>query len=120
MHGPVIGTVTVDGQPYALTRQRSTFGRDGLNLAALKDMTDGDAASPGQFFDAADQFGFTFNWALRVAHAQRVLLVRTASSERRRGSTVACRRSGPASTSGAASSTRTTTRATSTVPTACC
>ena len=32
VHGPVIGTATVDGKPYALTRQRSTFGRDGLNL----------------------------------------------------------------------------------------
>jgi acyl-homoserine lactone acylase PvdQ len=63
VHGPVIGTATVDGQPYAMTRQRSTFGRDGLNLAALKDMTEGVADTPGKFFDAADQFGFTFNWA---------------------------------------------------------
>ena len=48
VHGPVIGTATVGGKPYALTRQRSTFGRDGLNLAALKDMTD------GQGVDAAE------------------------------------------------------------------
>ena len=40
VHGPVIGTATVGGEPYALTRQRSTFGRDALNLAALKDMTE--------------------------------------------------------------------------------
>jgi acyl-homoserine lactone acylase PvdQ len=63
VHGPVIGTATVGGQPYALTRQRSTFGRDGLNLAALKDMTDGAAKTPARFFDAANRFGFTFNWA---------------------------------------------------------
>lgn len=63
VHGPVIGTATVNGQPYALTRQRSTFGRDGLNLAALKDMTDGVATTPQKFFAAANQFGFTFNWA---------------------------------------------------------
>ena len=63
VHGPVIGTATVDGQPYALTRQRSTFGRDGLNLAALKDMTDGKAKTAPKFFDAANRFGFTFNWA---------------------------------------------------------
>jgi acyl-homoserine lactone acylase PvdQ len=59
----VIGTATVDGAPYALARQRSTFGRDGLNLAALKDMTEGDASTPDRFFRAAERFEFTFNWA---------------------------------------------------------
>jgi acyl-homoserine lactone acylase PvdQ len=63
VHGPVIGTATVDGEPYALTRQRSTFGRDALNLAALKDMTEGEADTSRQFFEAANQFEFTFNWA---------------------------------------------------------
>jgi len=63
VHGPVLGTATVDGKPYALTRKRSTFGRDSLNLAALKDMTDGTAKTPEKFWKAANQFGFTFNWA---------------------------------------------------------
>ncbi len=63
VHGPMIGTATVGGRPYALTRQRSTFGRDGLNLAALKDMTDGRATTPSKFYDTANEFGFTFNWA---------------------------------------------------------
>jgi acyl-homoserine lactone acylase PvdQ len=63
VHGAVIGTATVDGEPYALTRQRSTFGRDGLNLAALMDMTEGRADTSSGFFAAANQFGFTFNWA---------------------------------------------------------
>ena len=63
VHGPLIGTATSDGQPVALTRQRSTYGRDGLNLAALKDMTEGQASTPERFWRAADQFGFTFNWA---------------------------------------------------------
>jgi acyl-homoserine lactone acylase PvdQ len=63
VHGPVIGTATVGGEPYALTRQRSTFGRDALNLAALKDMTEGKADSSRQFFETANQFEFTFNWA---------------------------------------------------------
>jgi acyl-homoserine lactone acylase PvdQ len=62
VHGPVIGTATVDGQPVALTRQRSTFGRDGLNLAALKDMTEGDAGTAEDFWESASKFGFTFNW----------------------------------------------------------
>src|SRR5690606_22799315 len=68
VHGPVIGTATVDGTPYALTRQRSTFGRDGLNLVALKDMTQGKADTPPRFFDAANRFEFTFNWAYASRH----------------------------------------------------
>jgi len=63
VHGPVIGTATVAGVPVALTRARSTFGRDSLNLAALKDMTEGRATSPQRFWAIANQFGFTFNWA---------------------------------------------------------
>jgi hypothetical protein len=62
VHGPVIGTATSDGTPVALTRKRSTFGRDGLNLAALKDLTEGDGATHEGFFEAANKFGFTFNW----------------------------------------------------------
>ena len=61
-HGPVIGTATVDGRPVALTRQRSTFGRDGLNLGALKAMTQGEAGTTEDFFTSASRFGFTFNW----------------------------------------------------------
>jgi hypothetical protein len=63
VHGPVIGTATVDGAPYALSRKRSTFGRDGLNIAALKHMTEGRASTPERFFDVANEFEFTFNWA---------------------------------------------------------
>jgi hypothetical protein len=63
VHGPIIGTATVDGEPYALARKRSTFGRDALNLGALKDLTEGKASTPERFWSAANQFGFTFNWA---------------------------------------------------------
>jgi hypothetical protein len=63
VHGPVIGTATSNGRPIVLTRERSTFGRDGLNLAALKDMTEGKATSPQRFWSIANEFGFTFNWA---------------------------------------------------------
>jgi acyl-homoserine lactone acylase PvdQ len=62
VHGPVIGTATSEGRPVALARQRSTFGRDGLNLVALKQMTEGDAATPEDFFEVANRFEFTFNW----------------------------------------------------------
>jgi acyl-homoserine lactone acylase PvdQ len=63
VHGNVFATATVEGGPVALTRKRSTFGRDGLNLGALRDMTQGRATSPARFFRIANQFGFTFNWA---------------------------------------------------------
>jgi len=63
IHGPMIGTATSNGRPIALTSKRSTFGRDGLNLAALKDMTEGDGSTPEKFWEAANKFGFTFNWA---------------------------------------------------------
>ena len=63
VHGPVFATATVKGKPYALSRQRSTFGRDGLNLGALKGMTEGDASTPKKFWNTANKFGFTFNWA---------------------------------------------------------
>src|SRR5437764_671957 len=69
VHGPVIGTATSNGRPIALTRARSTFGRDGLNLAALKDMTDGKATTPSRFYTIANEFGFTFNWAYVSRHA---------------------------------------------------
>ncbi len=62
VHGGVIGTATVRGRPYALARKRSTFGRDALNLAALKDLTEGKGNTPRRFWRAANQFGFTFNW----------------------------------------------------------
>jgi acyl-homoserine lactone acylase PvdQ len=62
VHGPVVGYATSEGRPIALTSKRSTFGRDGLNLAALKDMTEGDADTTESFFESADKFGFTFNW----------------------------------------------------------
>lgn len=62
VHGPVIGTATVDGEPVALTRARTTFGRDGLNLVALKRMTEGAASDPEAFYEAANTFEFTFNW----------------------------------------------------------
>ncbi|MEM6792041.1 MAG: penicillin acylase family protein, partial [Myxococcota bacterium] len=62
VHGQVLGTATVDGAPVALTRRRSTFGRDGLNLKALKDMTEGEGATTEEFMRIANQFEFTFNW----------------------------------------------------------
>jgi penicillin amidase len=62
VHGPVIGTATAGGQPYALARKRSTRGREALNLGALKAMMEGRASTPERFRRYANRFGFTFNW----------------------------------------------------------
>ena len=62
VHGPVSGTATVAGKPYAITRLRSTFGEDALSLGALRDMTVGRGKTVKGFFESANQFGFTFNW----------------------------------------------------------
>jgi hypothetical protein len=62
VQGPVIGTATVKRRAYAFARKRSTYGRDALNLAALKDMTEGRGTTPASFMKSANQFGFTFNW----------------------------------------------------------
>ena len=61
-HGPVIGRATSEGRPVALTRQRSTFGRDVVNLVALKRMTEGRGDTVEGFYDTANHFEFTFNW----------------------------------------------------------
>ena len=57
-------------------------GATALNLAALKDMTEGDARTPKRFWKTANQFGFTFNWALRVAQEDGVLHLRPAARAR--------------------------------------
>lgn len=62
VHGPVIGTATSEGRPVALTRQRSTYGRDAINLLALKHMTEGRASTVEGFYETANEFEFTFNW----------------------------------------------------------
>ena len=61
-HGPVSGTATIGGKPYAIARLRSTYKEDSLSLAALRDMTVGRGETVKGFFDSANQFGFTFNW----------------------------------------------------------
>ena len=63
VHGPIVGTATVHGWPYAFARKRSTYGQDGLSIGALAAMTEGRATTPQKFWKFANRFGFTFNWA---------------------------------------------------------
>ena len=62
MHGPVFGTVTVGGKPYAITRQRSTYGEDAHSLGRPARHDHRPRPTVKGFFESANQFGFTFNW----------------------------------------------------------
>lgn len=63
VHGPVIGTATVDGQPVVLASKRSTFGVEvdaGLAYARLNENA---AQSAAQFRDVMSTNNGTLNWA---------------------------------------------------------
>ena len=61
--GPVAGTATVGGRLWAVVNKRANMGEEGLSVAALKGMTEGNARTPQAFWRIANQFDFTFNWA---------------------------------------------------------
>ena len=61
VHGPVSGTVTVGGQPYAVARERSTRGHEPSGELAFSDLDSNRVHSPKQFFKAANELGTTFN-----------------------------------------------------------
>ncbi len=62
VHGPVSGTVTVHGRPYAVTLDRSTRGDEPTGELALSDLDSNRVHNPQEFFRAVNQFGTTFNW----------------------------------------------------------
>ena len=61
VHGPVSGTVTVGGQPYAVANDRSTRGHEPGGELAFSKMDSNRVHSPQQFFEAANELGTTFN-----------------------------------------------------------
>jgi acyl-homoserine lactone acylase PvdQ len=61
VHGPVSGTVSVGGQPYAVATERSTRGREPAGELAFSDMDSNRVHSPEQFFEAANELETTFN-----------------------------------------------------------
>jgi acyl-homoserine lactone acylase PvdQ len=63
VHGPVSGTVTVHGRPYAVALDRSTRGREPAGELAFSDLDSNRVHSPEQFFHAANELETTFNWA---------------------------------------------------------
>jgi len=62
VHGPVSGTVTVHGRPYAVALDRSTRGDEPGGELALSALDSNRVHSPQQFFRAVNHFGTTFNW----------------------------------------------------------
>ncbi|HEY2397881.1 MAG TPA: penicillin acylase family protein [Solirubrobacteraceae bacterium] len=61
VHGPVTGTVTVGGEPYAIAKDRSTRGREPVGEIAFSDLDSNVVHSPEQFFGAANELETTFN-----------------------------------------------------------
>jgi hypothetical protein len=62
VHGPVSGTVTVGGRPYAVAEARATRGRDSLAALALADMGRGEARTAREFIRTVHRFEHGFNW----------------------------------------------------------
>ena len=62
VHGPISGTVTVHGRPYAVALDRSTRGDEPQGELALSDLDSGRVHNPEEFFRAVNHFGTTFNW----------------------------------------------------------
>jgi acyl-homoserine lactone acylase PvdQ len=62
VHGPVSGTVTVRGRPYAVTSRRSTRGREAMSAIGFADLNANRVRSAGDFARVMNQVEFTFNW----------------------------------------------------------
>jgi acyl-homoserine lactone acylase PvdQ len=61
VHGPVIGYATVNGERVAISRQRSTYGRDTLDQLFFRRLSNGQVDSPKSFMKAASKSPQTFN-----------------------------------------------------------
>jgi acyl-homoserine lactone acylase PvdQ len=61
IHGPVFGYARVHGRLVALSRKRSTYGKDVLDLLFYHDLSDGLVHNVHQFFKVADETPQTFN-----------------------------------------------------------
>jgi acyl-homoserine lactone acylase PvdQ len=61
VHGPVIGYATVHGTKVAISRERSSYGKDTLDLLYNRRLSDGQVHSPKSFMKAAALTPQTFN-----------------------------------------------------------
>lgn len=62
VHGPVTGTVTVRGKPFAVTSRRSTRGREAMSALGFADLNANRVRSARDFARVMNQVEFTFNW----------------------------------------------------------
>ncbi len=63
VHGPITGTVMVGGQPYAISIDRATRGREPAGEVAFSELDSDQVHNPQQFFEAANNLETTFNMA---------------------------------------------------------
>jgi acyl-homoserine lactone acylase PvdQ len=63
VHGPITGTVLVEGQPYAISNDRSTRGREPAGEVAFSKFDSNKVHNPQEFFEAANELETTFNMA---------------------------------------------------------
>ncbi|CAB4343159.1 unannotated protein [freshwater metagenome] len=61
VHGPIGGTVTVGGKPYAIATMRATRGREPVSALFFKHMNENKVTSPTSFFKVANELETTFN-----------------------------------------------------------
>ena len=61
VHGPVVGYAKVKGRTVAVSRKRSSYGRDVVDQLLYRDLTRGVVRSPASFYRAASQTPQTFN-----------------------------------------------------------
>ena len=62
VHGPVIGYATAGGRRVAISRRRSTRGRELVSALAFQGLNDGTVRDPKSFFRVMNRLEFTFNW----------------------------------------------------------
>jgi acyl-homoserine lactone acylase PvdQ len=62
VHGPVTGYATVGGTKVAISRERSTYGRELASALAFADLDTNKATSAKSFFNVINQEEFSFNW----------------------------------------------------------
>lgn len=62
VHGPVSGTVTVGGRPYAVTSKRSTRGREPVSAIGFADLNANRVRSARDFARVMNRVEYTFNW----------------------------------------------------------
>jgi acyl-homoserine lactone acylase PvdQ len=61
VHGPVVGYATVNGRKVAISRKRSSYGKDVLDQLLFRRLSNGQVHSPKSFFKAVAKTPQTFN-----------------------------------------------------------